>query len=93
MYLSSNIDQRDNNLNLIRSIAAIVVIISHSYPLLYGKGNYDFLYNRLGITLGEVAVDVFFLISGFLISISLVSKKSLFYYFIAIVVYAEYQFV
>ena len=44
MYLSSKIDQRDNNLNLIRSIAAIVVIISHSYPLLYGKGNYDFLY-------------------------------------------------
>ena len=61
----------NSNVNCIKFIAAILVILSHSYPLT-GNGN-DFLVRmtdgKLG--LGSVAVAVFFLFSGFYLSQSL----------------------
>jgi len=57
-----------NNLNLIRFLAAISVIFSHSYPLSLGASVGEPLQKDFGFTTGELAVDIFFIISGFLIT-------------------------
>ncbi|RZI40227.1 acyltransferase [Herbaspirillum sp. HC18] len=57
-----------NNFDLLRLIFAIMVILSHSFILIDGNNNRDpltFFFH--GITLGEFAVDGFFLLSGYLI--------------------------
>ena len=59
---------RDNNLNLIRMVAASTVLVSHSYPLTGIDGFGDPLWEATGYTMGEIAVAVFFVISGFLIT-------------------------
>ena len=62
---------RNNNLNLIRFIAALGVIWSHSYSLTGGaNGSASFL-DRLTsgrLSIGGMAVGVFFLYGGILIS-------------------------
>ncbi|MEK5450121.1 acyltransferase family protein [Paenibacillus sp. FSL R7-0331] len=60
---------RENYFDLIRLIAAIMVIFSHAYPL-SGAG-YDDPLHRFSngqVTLGNLAVFVFFIISGLLIT-------------------------
>lgn len=59
---------RGNNLNLLRIVAALCVLISHSYPLSLGASAREPLVAATGFTLGSIAVFVFFAISGFLIS-------------------------
>ena len=68
---------KDNNFNLIRFIAATLVLISHSFALLYGSSAFEPLKSTLGMTLGQIAVDIFFITSGFLISQSYLNRKSL----------------
>lgn len=61
---------RNNNLDLIRFIAALLVILCHAYPLCLGLGNVDFL-GRLTnnqMHLGNLAVCIFFFYGGFLIA-------------------------
>jgi peptidoglycan/LPS O-acetylase OafA/YrhL len=59
---------RVNNFDLLRLILAILVILSHSYILMDGKDASDPLAAIFhGVTLGELAVDGFFLLSGYLI--------------------------
>jgi peptidoglycan/LPS O-acetylase OafA/YrhL len=53
---------RDNNFQLIRLIAAALVIVSHSFPI-SGVAEPHFY----GVTLGTIAVWAFFALSGFLI--------------------------
>ena len=65
--ISSEIKDRANNFNLIRLIAAVMVIISHSYVLTYGKDVKDPLHNLVGFSLGTLAVYIFFATSGFLV--------------------------
>ena len=65
---------RDNNFNLIRFIAAVVVIYAHSYPLAMGPAHTDPVYNLLGRYMGYLAVDVFFATSGFLVTASLIRR-------------------
>lgn len=60
----------DNNFNLIRFIAAYAVLVSHSFPLALGIGVYE-PFEHIGYSLGGIAVDVFFLTSGFLVTASL----------------------
>lgn len=62
---------RNNHFNLIRMLAAIAVLISHSYPLTQGFSAVEPLSGWLGFSLGELAVITFFCISGFFISLSL----------------------
>lgn len=67
MNLEDNLSGRNNNLNIIRFIAALFVIYSHSFPIT-GNG-LDYL-NRLTdgqIDFGGVAVSIFFFYGGFLI--------------------------
>ena len=59
---------RDNNFNLIRMIAASLVLVSHAYPIALGKNAVEPLSRVLGVTLGTVSVYIFFAISGFLIA-------------------------
>jgi peptidoglycan/LPS O-acetylase OafA/YrhL len=63
--------RRDNNFNLIRLVAAWAVIFGHSHALAVWHGP-DPVWSLLQIKFsGTVAVDVFFLVSGFLITASL----------------------
>jgi peptidoglycan/LPS O-acetylase OafA/YrhL len=68
---------RDNNFNLIRLLAALSVIFSHSVAVLGLPGTREIFFDRLGLSAGEMAVDVFFVASGFLVTGSLVNRGSL----------------
>lgn len=67
---------RDNNFNFIRLLAALSVIFSHSYPLAIGTEIVEPFRADLNITVGSMAVDVFFLTSGFLVAASLMTRQS-----------------
>lgn len=67
---------RDNNLNLIRMIAAIAVLISHAYPISMGPGTQEPMKSMTGYSLGSLAVALFFVISGYLIAESFNRAKS-----------------
>ena len=69
-YLGETSSGRDNNLNLIRAVAATAVLVSHAYPLTMGADEIEPLEILTGHSLGTLAVYVFFAISGFLISMS-----------------------
>jgi len=66
-------ERRPNNFNLMRLLLALAVIYSHSYPIALGREGeilhepFCFLTHHLTTT-GQLAVDAFFLISGFLIT-------------------------
>lgn len=64
----------DNNYNLIRILLAWGVLYSHSFTLsaTQAEGWFD---QNVGKELGSVAVNVFFIISGFLISKSFVRRQ------------------
>lgn len=68
-------DRRDNNYNLLRFLAAALVIYSHSFPM-SGVAS-DPLERLVGFSFGHLAVDVFFVISGFLVTGSLLSRRDL----------------
>jgi peptidoglycan/LPS O-acetylase OafA/YrhL len=77
MRLSEYAVGRDNNFNLIRLLAALAVIFSHSVAVLGLPGKREFFFDRLGLSAGEFAVDVFFVTSGFLVTGSLINRGSL----------------
>jgi len=66
---------RDNNLNLLRIVAATLVLVTHAYGLT-GNGGIEPLYANFGVSFGSWAVDVFFVISGFLVGKSWDRRKS-----------------
>lgn len=70
---------RENNIDFLRFFLAVVVIFSHSYPLLWGSNDREPLSLATGgqRTGGELAVDGFFILSGFLIARSWVSSRGL----------------
>src|SRR5438552_4064356 len=74
---------RDNNFNLIRFRAASAVLVSHSYALSTGDPKTEPLRAWLGFSAGDIAVDVFFLTSGFLVAGSLFSRRSVFSFALA----------
>lgn len=71
---------RDNNFNLMRFLAASVVLFTHSFALALGSSEAEPLKLSLGMTLGSMAVDLFFVSSGFLIAASFFSGKGLVYF-------------
>lgn len=74
---------RDNNFNLIRLAAALSVIFTHSVAVLGLPTEQEVFFDRLGLSLGDMAVDVFFVISGFLVTASLVNRRDLIAYLCA----------
>jgi peptidoglycan/LPS O-acetylase OafA/YrhL len=62
--------QRNNNFDTMRLLAAVSVMLSHSFPLSYGEGAAEPLTvpSHHQTSLGGVAVYVFFILSGYLIT-------------------------
>jgi len=80
LLLSDVSSDRDNNFNLIRFIAASMVIFYHAYPL---TGTLGGPLNQFGLSLGHVAVDIFFVTSGFLITGSLMVRENMLAFIVA----------
>lgn len=59
---------RDNNLNLIRIVAASAVLVSHAYALTTGEEMSEPFRAMTGLSLGQFAVAIFFGMSGLLIA-------------------------
>ena len=76
VWLSDVAAARDNNLNLIRVIAAAAVLVSHAFPMALGNGAPEPLEHLTGYSLGGLAVLVFFVISGVLITGSYENSNS-----------------
>ncbi len=76
MLLSEKIVGRDNNFNLIRLLAAWLVVFDHSYSLT--NSSPSFLSQWLGYSVAFLGVDIFFVVSGFLITFSFLKTKNLF---------------
>lgn len=68
---------RDNNFNLLRFIAAFAVMVDHSFVLVTGTPSSEPFRHSLGLALGSIAVEAFFLMSGFLVTASLFSRQNL----------------
>ncbi len=71
---------RDNNLNLLRMIAATTVLFSHSYPLTGHIADEPLVVATGRTDTATLGVIVFFGISGFLIAQSLTRNPSLYAY-------------
>jgi peptidoglycan/LPS O-acetylase OafA/YrhL len=56
---------RENNFDLLRLVAASMVLVSHSFPL---TGHTEPFVQTFGNTLGGLGVETFFAISGFLVA-------------------------
>jgi peptidoglycan/LPS O-acetylase OafA/YrhL len=66
---------RQNNIGFIRLLAASMVIVSHSAELINGDRSSELLTRMFGsLSLGELGVDIFFLVSGYLITKSYLSS-------------------
>ena len=75
---------RDNNLNLLRMLAAATVVFSHSYALTGHLKDDPLAVASHGLTdVATIGVSTFFGISGFLIAQSLARNPSLYRYAIA----------
>lgn len=70
--MQTTFDQHENNFDFLRLTLSILVIFSHSYPLATGSEAVEpfNLMTRHQVTGGHMAVDLFFIISGFLIAAS-----------------------
>lgn len=79
-YLAEFSQSRDNNFNLIRLLAALAVLFGHSYALLRQP---EPLGATLGMSIGSIAVDLFFVTSGYLVTGSLMTRQNLPDYFLA----------
>ena len=69
--LSEKIKIKSSNINILRFICAIAVIICHSYAVTAGEEDFVSRYTGGQCNLGGVAVAVFFFLSGLYVSKSL----------------------
>jgi peptidoglycan/LPS O-acetylase OafA/YrhL len=67
---------RHNNLDLLRLLAAMAVVISHCWPLALGPGTPEPLEELTGRSLGQYAVMVFFFLSGLLVAESAARNRA-----------------
>lgn len=65
-----NSGSRSNNIDAIRLLLALLVVFSHSYPLATGTYSHEPLswFSKQRITFGDLAVNWFFVLSGYLIT-------------------------
>ncbi len=78
MTISDYLKRENNNLDLIRIICASMVIIGHSYELTDPGNQVDLIRWLVGFTYsGTLAVQIFFFISGMLVTNSILTKQSI----------------
>jgi peptidoglycan/LPS O-acetylase OafA/YrhL len=72
-------NSRNNNFDFIRSIAAVMVIFSHSFTLALGDNRNEWLsvLTHKQVTFGTIAVSIFFVVSGYLITQSYDKSKNI----------------
>ncbi|MCV6637340.1 acyltransferase [Candidatus Albibeggiatoa sp. nov. NOAA] len=82
LTLAEALNARQNNFDLIRFVAATMVIVAHAYPLTYGHDDTELLHllTQQQMTFGTLGVAVFFVISGFLIYQSYDNSPNVFIY-------------
>lgn len=70
-----------NNYNLLRFVFASLVIVSHAIEIKFGNRDNEILTRIFGtLSFGELAVDSFFILSGFLISKSWIERPDIAFY-------------
>lgn len=77
LNLSDYTDSRDNNFNLLRFIAAFAVLFAHNFSLATGKSGQDPIARITGQYVAFYALDAFFVISGFLVTRSIVKRNDI----------------
>lgn len=80
VLLADKMIGRDNNLNLMRLVAATGVLISHAFPITLGAGATEPLVSLTGSSLGGYSVSVFFIISGLLIAASFENSRTVWHW-------------
>lgn len=83
MKLSELARGRNNNFNLIRILAALAVLITHGFAIAIGTADAEPFRDVLGMSIGDIAVDVFFVASGFLVTASLFKSGDLVEFFVS----------
>lgn len=63
-----------NNFGMLRLVMAVAVVISHAFSVTDGRVEQEPWYATTGFTLGEHAVNGFFAISGFLVTMSFLRR-------------------
>jgi peptidoglycan/LPS O-acetylase OafA/YrhL len=74
---------RDNNFNLVRFIAAFVVMVDHSFALVAPAQAANTWLDLGALELGRVGVDIFFIVSGFLVTRSAMTRPTVLDYAVA----------
>lgn len=73
---------RANNFSILRILFAILVILSHSFELIDGNRSHEIMTRFFGtISFAMLAVDGFFIVSGYLITKSYLSSEPVSYLF------------
>ena len=76
--LGARVVGHDNNFDFVRWLAASLVIISHEYAIVATPGTEPLAALTHGFaTLGTLGVDIFFVVSGFLVTRSLLERRAL----------------
>jgi peptidoglycan/LPS O-acetylase OafA/YrhL len=79
-----NSQKYQNNFDFLRLLASLLVIVNHCYPLLVNNPPYDFLQTFTGyMGTGTLSLNIFFIISGYLITQSFVEKPKVISFLIA----------
>lgn len=79
MILSQLLQPQNNNLDIFRVIAALLVIYGHASTFLPGEAGSDFVFDWLGFDYsGSLAVKFFFMLSGLLVTHSLLVRPQIF---------------
>jgi peptidoglycan/LPS O-acetylase OafA/YrhL len=78
--LADILNADENSFNLVRIAAALAVLVSHSFLLLAGPDHVEPLGASTPFTLGQHAVNAFFVISGLTLSHSLARNRNLMHY-------------